>query len=54
MALANVLKPQFITAKQYNPCLQQEEYVGELSELRQQASWLDAIWLIPCLRVWWF
>ncbi len=40
MALANVLKPQFITAKQYNPCLQQEEYVGELSELRQQASWL--------------
>ena len=40
MALANVLKPQFITAKQYNPCLLQEEYVGELSELRQQASWL--------------
>lgn len=41
MALANVLKPQFITANQYNPCLQQEEYVGELSELRQQASWLS-------------
>ncbi|MEH6393553.1 sensor histidine kinase [Pseudoalteromonas sp.] len=41
MALANVLKPQFITATQYNPCLQQEEYIGELSELRQQASWLS-------------
>ncbi|BDF95021.1 ATP-binding protein [Pseudoalteromonas haloplanktis] len=41
MALANVLKPQFITATQYNPCLLQEEYIGELSELRQQASWLS-------------
>ena len=41
MALANVLKPQFIIANQYNPCLQQEQYVGELSELRQQASWLS-------------
>ncbi|WP_404338919.1 sensor histidine kinase [Pseudoalteromonas mariniglutinosa] len=40
MALANILKPQFISATQYNPCLQQEQYVGELSELRQQASWL--------------
>ena len=41
MALASVLKPQFITAKQYNPCLLQEEYIGELSDLRQQASWLS-------------
>ncbi|WP_372763474.1 PAS domain-containing sensor histidine kinase [Pseudoalteromonas sp.] len=40
MALASVLKPQFITANQYNPCLLQEEYVGELSDLRKQASWL--------------
>ena len=36
MALASVLKPQFISANQYNPCLLQEEYVGELSDLRQQ------------------
>ena len=41
MALASVLKPQFISANQYNPCLLQEEYVGELSDLRQQASWLS-------------
>jgi two-component system sensor histidine kinase FlrB len=43
MALANVLKPQFISADKYNPCLQQEEYVGELGELRQQAGWLSHI-----------
>jgi two-component system sensor histidine kinase FlrB len=41
MALASVLKPQFLTANKYNPCLLQEEYIGELSELRQQASWLS-------------
>ncbi|MDP2484396.1 sensor histidine kinase [Pseudoalteromonas marina] len=41
MALASVLKPQFISANQYNPCLLQEEYIGELSDLRQQASWLS-------------
>ncbi|MEL0640312.1 ATP-binding protein [Pseudoalteromonas aliena] len=41
MALATVLKPLFISANQYNPCLLQEEYVGELSELRKQASWLS-------------
>ena len=41
MALANVLKPQFISANQYNPCLLQEEYIGELSDLRKQASWLS-------------
>lgn len=41
MALASVLKPPFISAKQYNPCLLQEEYIGELSDLRQQASWLS-------------
>lgn len=41
MALASVLKPQFISANQYNPCLLQEEYIGELSDLRKQASWLS-------------
>jgi len=41
MALASVLKPQFISANQYNPCLLQEAYIGELSDLRQQASWLS-------------
>lgn len=41
MALASVLKPQFISANKYNPCLLQEEYIGELSDLRQQASWLS-------------
>ncbi|HDY93446.1 MAG TPA: PAS domain-containing sensor histidine kinase, partial [Pseudoalteromonas prydzensis] len=40
MALASVLKPQFFSANQYNPCLLQEEYIGELSDLRKQASWL--------------
>ncbi|MEL0656382.1 ATP-binding protein [Pseudoalteromonas issachenkonii] len=41
MALASVLKPQFFSANQYNPCLLQEEYIGELSDLRKQASWLS-------------
>jgi two-component system sensor histidine kinase FlrB len=41
MALAHVLNPQFVPSAQYNPCLLQEAYVGELSELRQQASWLS-------------
>ena len=41
MALDSVLKPQFISAYQYNPCLLQEEYIGELSDLRKQASWLS-------------
>lgn len=41
MALASVLKPQFISANKYNPCLLQEEYIGELSDLRKQASWLS-------------
>ena len=41
MALASVLKPLFTSANQYNPCLLQEEYAGELSELRKQASWLS-------------
>ncbi|MBQ4831790.1 PAS domain-containing protein [Pseudoalteromonas sp. MMG010] len=43
MALASVLKPQFVTTNQYNPCLLQEEYVGELNGLRQQASWLGRL-----------
>ncbi len=41
MALASVLNPQFVSSGQYNPCLQHESYVGELSDLRQQASWLS-------------
>lgn len=42
MALAHVINPQFVpTANQFNPCLLQEAYVGELSDLRQQASWLS-------------
>ncbi|RXF06162.1 ATP-binding protein [Pseudoalteromonas sp. PS5] len=41
MALAHVINPQFVpTTGHYNPCLLQEAYVGELSDLRQQASWL--------------
>ncbi|MCG9767433.1 ATP-binding protein [Pseudoalteromonas piscicida] len=42
MALAHVINPQFVpTTNRYNPCLLQEAYVGELSDLRQQASWLS-------------
>ncbi|WP_105168774.1 sensor histidine kinase [Pseudoalteromonas sp. T1lg23B] len=41
MALAHVLNPQFVTPAQFSPGLLQEAYVGELSELRQQASWLS-------------
>ncbi|TMO63275.1 sensor histidine kinase [Pseudoalteromonas aurantia] len=41
MALAHILNPSFSPATQYNPCLLQEAYVGELSDLRQQASWLS-------------
>ena len=39
MALAQMI-PQPIH-EVYNPCLMQEKYVGELSELRKQASWLS-------------
>ena len=39
MALAHVYRSDF-NQSQYNPCLLQESYIGELSELRQQASWL--------------
>lgn len=41
MALAHILNSSFKPATQYNPCLLQEAYVGELSDLRQQASWLN-------------
>ncbi|KNC67107.1 sensor histidine kinase [Pseudoalteromonas ardens] len=41
MALAKVINPQFVPTTQYNPCLLQEAYMGELSDLRQQASWLS-------------
>ncbi|MBQ4810442.1 PAS domain-containing protein [Pseudoalteromonas luteoviolacea] len=41
MALAKVINPQFVPENQFNPCLLQEAYVGELSDLRQQASWLS-------------
>lgn len=40
MALAMMINPQFAPQSSYNPCLQHEAYVGELSDLRQQASWL--------------
>ncbi len=40
MALATLL-PQNQAHQGYNPCLLQESYIGELSELRQQASWLS-------------
>ncbi|ATC95516.1 sensor histidine kinase [Pseudoalteromonas tunicata] len=40
MALAHVYRNDF-NPNQYNPCLLQEAYIGELSELRQQASWLS-------------
>lgn len=39
MALAQIIPQQFHEV--YNPCLMQEKYVGELSELRKQASWLS-------------
>lgn len=39
MALAQVFPQQIDTA--FNPCLMQEKYMGELSELRKQASWLS-------------
>lgn len=39
MALAQFLPEQLHEI--YNPCLMQEKYVGELSELRKQASWLN-------------
>ncbi|MCG7549852.1 ATP-binding protein [Pseudoalteromonas sp. Of7M-16] len=41
MALAKVINPQFVPENQFNPCLLQEAYIGELSDLRQQASWLS-------------
>ncbi|MFC3031807.1 sensor histidine kinase [Pseudoalteromonas fenneropenaei] len=41
MALAQVHSPQFVNLNPFNPCLLQEAYVGELSDLRQQASWLS-------------
>ncbi|MBQ4849035.1 PAS domain-containing sensor histidine kinase [Pseudoalteromonas sp. MMG012] len=41
MALAHILNPGFTPSSQFNPCLLQEAYVGELSDLRQQASWLS-------------
>ncbi|CAH9054315.1 Adaptive-response sensory-kinase SasA [Pseudoalteromonas holothuriae] len=41
MALAHVLNPQFLPPAQFSAGLLQEAYVGELSELRQQASWLS-------------
>ncbi|BBN81104.1 PAS domain-containing sensor histidine kinase [Pseudoalteromonas sp. A25] len=41
MALAHVLNPQFVPTAPFGPGLLQEAYVGELSELRQQASWLS-------------
>jgi len=40
MALAQVFQNDY-TSSQYNPCLMQESYVGELNELRQQSSWLN-------------
>ncbi|WP_440055641.1 sensor histidine kinase [Pseudoalteromonas sp. T1lg65] len=41
MALAHVINPQFVPASgPFGPGLLQEAYVGELSDLRQQASWL--------------
>ncbi|SFC23749.1 sensor histidine kinase [Pseudoalteromonas denitrificans] len=40
MALAQVFQNDYSSA-QYNPCLMQESYVGELNELRQQSSWLN-------------
>jgi two-component system sensor histidine kinase FlrB len=39
MALAQFIPEQLHEI--YNPCLMQEKYVGELSELRKQASWLN-------------
>ncbi|CCQ09733.1 Flagellar sensor histidine kinase FleS [Pseudoalteromonas luteoviolacea B = ATCC 29581] len=41
MALAQVMQSQLAHLANYNPCLLQEAYVGELSDLRQQASWLS-------------
>ncbi len=49
MALAQVFKSEFTSPRllsrhdKVNPCLLQESYVGELSELRQQASWLNRL-----------
>jgi len=40
MALAQVFQNDYASS-QYNPCLMQESYVGELNELRQQSSWLN-------------
>jgi two-component system sensor histidine kinase FlrB len=39
MALAQFIPEQLHEI--YNPCLMQEKYMGELSELRKQASWLN-------------
>lgn len=41
MALAQVMQSPLTHFAKYNPCLLQEAYVGELSDLRQQASWLS-------------
>lgn len=40
MALAQIYS-QPLEKSSFNPCLMQEQYVGELSELRTQASWLS-------------
>ncbi|QFU05529.1 Sensor protein FixL [Pseudoalteromonas sp. THAF3] len=41
MALASVINPQILHHGQFSPALAQEAYVGELSDLRLQASWLS-------------
>ncbi|MEM0515314.1 ATP-binding protein [Pseudoalteromonas sp. YIC-827] len=41
MALASAITPQFLSPGHFSSTLAHEAYVGELSELRQQASWLS-------------